>query len=395
MLSGTFFITDDTMKKYKLTIIALLGFFLGACSGSTSNDVATVDEAISKKKIIGYVAGWKGVDTAQFQAEKLTHINYAFANVVNGLVTEGEGRFEQDKENIKKLHSLKNKNPDLKILISIGGWTWSKGFSDAVLTAESRRKFTDSAIEYLIRHGLDGLDFDWEYPGMKGDGNVYREEDKENFVFMLQSVRQSLDSLEAVTGKYYLSTIASAGFKSYLDVNDLRSAQQYLDFINIMTYDFVGPGTDTTAHHTNLFNPKENERSAAQAVYDHVEAGVPIEKLVMGIAFYGKSWKNVTPENNGLYQAGEWNRTFPYKDIRMIEEENDFQRHWDDASQAPFLWNGSENIFISYEDPESIAAKVNFIKNNNLGGAMFWEYNEDSEDKTLMNAIFQNMYKPK
>lgn len=340
------------------------------------------------------MAGWKGVDTSLIQAEKLTHINYAFANVVDGLVTEGEGRFDQDKENIEKLHSLKIKNPNLKILISIGGWTWSKGFSDAVLSPESRQVFTNSAIEYLIRHDLDGLDFDWEYPGMQGDGNVYREVDRENFVFMLQSVREALDSLEDISGKYYLSTIASAGFKSYLDVNDLRSAQQYLDFINIMTYDFVGPGTDTTAHHSNLFNPKENGRSAAQAVFDHVEAGVPIEKLVLGIAFYGKSWKNVHPENNGLYQVGEWNRTFPFKEIQTFESQAGFQRFWDDESKAPFLWNSAQKIFLSYEDPESIAAKVDFILQNNLGGAMFWEYNEDSDDKSLLNAIYQNMHKP-
>lgn len=382
------------MKTLNLLTILVLCISLGSCSNSNNDILKKGQENFIDKKIIGYVAGWKGIDTALIQAEKLTHINYAFANVVAGKVTEGEGRFDQDKENIKKLHSLKIKNPDLKILTSIGGWTWSKGFSDAVLSPESRQVFTTSAIAYLIRHDLDGLDFDWEYPALQGDGNVFRSEDRENFVFMLQSIREALDSLEVISGKYYLSTIASAGFKSYLDVNDLRNAQQYLDFINIMTYDFVGPGTDTTSHHSNLFNPVHRGRSAAQAVFDHVDAGVPIEKLVMGIAFYGKSWKNVFPENNGLHQVGEWNRVFSFKDIQILESQSEYQRIWDEESKAPFLWNSAQRSFLSYEDPQSIAAKVNFILKNNLGGAMFWEYNEDSDQKTLLNAIHQNMNNP-
>lgn len=390
-LGHLFHVNVRIKAHFWILAIGCLAFF----SCSETKQITESETVFSeKKKIIGYVAGWKGVDTARIHAEKLTHINYAFANVIEGLVTEGEGRLEQDRENLKKLHSLKSKNPDLKILISIGGWTWSKGFSDAVLTEESRNKFTNSAIDYLIRHDLDGLDFDWEYPGMEGDGNIFRVEDRENFVLMLKSVREALDSLQGVTGKYYLNTIASAGFKKYLEVNDLGAAQNYLDFINIMTYDFVGPGTDTTAHHTNLFNPKEGGRSAAQAVYDHVEAGVPIEKLVMGLAFYGKSWKNVEDENNGLYQPGEWNRTFPFLQLKGLESQKEFERFWDDESQAPYLWNRLDRIFISYEDPESIAAKVKFIKENKLGGAMFWEYNEDSEDRDLLNAIFENMYNP-
>jgi chitinase len=379
------------MKSSVIKIaLVLLGSYLIGCQQRPHADKL---QNATNKKIIGYIAGWKGVDTSAVQAEKLTHVNYAFANVIDGMVTEGEGRFDQDKVNIQKLHSLKSRNPDLKILISIGGWTWSKGFSDAVLTDDSRKKFTDSAIAYLIRHDLDGLDFDWEYPGMQGDGNVFRAEDKENFVLMLKSVRQALDSLEKVTGKHYLNTIASAGFKSYLEVNDLGQAQQYLDFINIMTYDFVGPGTDTTAHHTNLFNPNLNGRSAAQAVFDHVEAGVPIEKLVMGMAFYGKSWKSVRPGNNGLYQPAVWNSTHPYRNIQSMVGQDGYVRNWDEDSKAPYLWNQSDSIFLSYEDPESIAAKAEFIKTHNLGGAMFWEYHEDSDDGELLNALFQSLRK--
>lgn len=379
----------------KILFTALLGLVCFGVSCQSKNESQTLELSDSASyKVIGYIAGWKGVDLEKIHAQKLTHINYAFANVVDGVVIEGEGRAEQDKENLSKLRSLKSINPDLNILISIGGWTWSGGFSDAVLTDESRKKFTDSAIDYLIRHDLDGLDFDWEYPGLPGDDNVYRSEDKENFVLMLKSVREALDSLGKLNNTHYLSTIASAGFKEYLDVNDMAEAQKYLDFINIMTYDFIVQGTKPTGHHTNLFAEGRENRSAENAVLDHVDAGIPIEKLVMGMAFYGRSWVEVNPENNGLYQMGKAGKGFPYSAIEGLMASGDYVRYWDDVSKAPYLWNAKDKIFVTYEDPESIFNKVQFIKKHNMGGAMFWEYNEDSNERTLLNAIHNGFNNP-
>jgi len=197
-----------------------------------------------------------------------------------------------------------------------------------------------------------------------------------------------LDSLGALKDTYYLSTIASAGFKEYLDVNDMAEAQKYLDFINIMTYDFIVQGDKPTGHHTNLYAEGREKRSAENAVLDHVDAGIPIEKLVMGMAFYGRSWQEVNPENNGLYQMAKGWKGFPYREIEELIASGNYIRHWDDSSKAPYLWNPSDKIFVTYEDPESISNKVEFIKKHKMGGAMFWEYNEDSEERTLLNAIF-------
>lgn len=379
------------MFKNTSSIILLLLFGFLSCESKNTSEKLT-ENGDHMYNIIGYIAGWKGVDTAKIEATKLTHINYAFANVIDGKVVEGEGREQADKENLAKLNSLKRINPELKILISIGGWTWSKGFSDAVLTEESRKVFTNSAIDYLIRHDLDGLDFDWEYPGLPGDNNPYRQEDKENFVLMLKSVREALDSLGSINDTHYLSTIASAGFKEYLDVNDLGQAQKYLDFINIMTYDYIVQfSSDTTGHHANLQTIDQNVRSSEKAVNDHVAAGVPIEKLVMGMAFYGRSWSNVNPENNGLYQFGKGSKGYPYSAISELMKDSLFVRHWDENSKAPFLWNEKERIFVTFEDAESISEKAKFIKKHKMGGAMFWEYSEDTEDHTLLNAIYENL----
>jgi chitinase len=377
------------INRFSFFLILVVTFL--SCE-SRKNEVTSSED--KKYKVIGYIAGWKGVDTEKIQADKLTHVNYAFANVINGIVTEGEGRAAQDKENLAKLRSLKSINPDLKILISIGGWTWSKGFSDAVLTEDSRKRFTDSAIDFLIRHQLDGLDFDWEYPGYPGDDNVYREEDRENFVLMLKSVREALDSLGQLNNTHYLSTIATGGFKEYVDVNDLGEAQKYLDFINIMTYDFTGVFKPMTGHHTNLSTLEVGGRSAENAILDHVAAGVPIEKLVMGVAFYGKAWKSVNPHNLGLFQPAVGWKNFPYKEIEVFMEDANYLKNWDSLSNASFLWNERDSIFITYESPESIQKKMQYIKEKGMGGVMFWEYHEDSDSRILLNAIDEAVKKP-
>ncbi|MGY6520912.1 MAG: glycoside hydrolase family 18 protein [Mongoliitalea sp.] len=369
------------MKKLSFFLIGYCFFGLVSCTLPTDS----VEEP--SYKLIGYIAGWKNLDVSTIDPFAFTHINYAFANVIDGLVMEGEGRFEQDSLNLVALNSLKTINPDLKILISIGGWTWSKGFSDAVLTPEGRKKLTDSAIEYLLRHQLDGLDFDWEYPGIPGDDNPYRDEDRENFVWMLKSVKEALDSLGGLHQKQYLHTIASGGFKEYVDANNLGEAQKYLDFINIMTYDFTGVWASETGHHTNLNAPKSEMRSTQAAVRQHLEAGVPAEKLVVGVAFYGKAWKSVFPENNGLYQPATGWKNFSFKDIQAFIANNAYEKLWDEASQAPYLWNPADSIFFTFENEQSIKAKADFVKEMGLGGMMFWEYHEDTEERTLLKAM--------
>lgn len=337
--------------------------------------------------IIGYVAGWKDINPKSIPAEKLTHINYAFANVADGIVTNMEGREERDSSNFLKLQELKKRNPELKLLVSIGGWTHSKGFSDAVLTAESRKKLTASGIDFLLKYNLDGLDFDWEYPALQGDNNVVRPEDKENFVAMLQSFRQALDSIGEVNGKHYLSTIASGGFREYLELNDLAEAQKHLDFINIMAYDFYTAGDEVTGHHGNLFPSGAKGRAAETTVNEHIEFGVPAEKLVLGVPFYGRMWKGVNPQGNGLFQSGKFEMGLPYQQIYALSKNSSYSRFWDEKAGAPYLFSLQDSTWITFDDPESIALKMNFIREKGLAGAMFWEMSEDNTG-TLLEALF-------
>ncbi len=373
------------MKTHFIKIV-LIGCVLLGCVSNDSNQLV-----IDERKVIAYVNHWEDNWGTNFEkAQQLTHINYAFANIKDGLVIEGN---KNDTETLKKLNQLKGVNKNLKILISIGGWTWSKHFSDAALTAISREKFSDSAIDFMLKHKLDGIDLDWEYPGQIGDNNIFRAEDKENFTKLLKMLRKKLDAL-LLENDTYLLTIATGANQNYLDHTNMKEAHEYLDFINIMTYDFYTGGSDKAGHHSNLkvskFDLSTVKRSSMNAVNEHLNAGIPAHKIVLGLPFYGRFWKGVTPLNNGLYQNGQGKRgTYNYKNIKDSLNGNIFVSKWDSTAMAPYIWRLKDSLFISYEDERSIEHKVNFIKISNLGGVMFWQFNGDNGD--LLNAISKNL----
>jgi chitinase len=332
--------------------------------------------------IIGYVFAKDDVlDPARISANKLTHVNYAFANIRDGEVVEG---FAHDSENFKVLTGLRREHPHLKILVSVGGWTWSGGFSDAALTPESRRRFVESAVAFVRRHDLDGFDVDWEYPGLPGDGNPHRPEDKENFTALLAELRAALDREGTARQRQYLLTFAAGAFPDFIARTELDKVQASVDFVNLMTYDFrVAEGDPITGHHANLYdNPSDaKQRSADRAVREFLAAGVPARKLVLGVPFYGRAWAEVTPRANGLYQEGK----APAERVggaygRLASEvvgRNGFVRFWDPLARAPYLWNAERRIFITYEDPESLALKARYVREHKLAGVMFWEYSND------------------
>ncbi|UYQ94022.1 glycoside hydrolase family 18 protein [Chitinophaga horti] len=339
------------------------------------------EQAAPSKVIIGYVGGFRGlVDASVINAAGLTHINYAFVDVQKGRAFLTNER--TDTVNFRRLVALKKINPSLQILISIGGWSWSENFSDAALTDASRKLFAHSATDIVARYQLDGVDIDWEYPGIPGEeGNVYRPEDKQNFTLMFQALRASLDSLQQRTGKRYLLTTAVGGSKSCVDHTEMDKAQQYLDYVNIMTYDYRTEGSRTTGHHTNLYpaTGEANGSSAHRSIQLYLDAGVPASKIVMGIAFYGRAWQMADADNNGLLRkpkAGIRGAGFTDIKDKLLTTEG-YVRHWDDSAKAPYLFHPDKKIFLSYDDESSVTQKCNYVKQHGLAGVMFWEYNSD------------------
>ena len=368
---------------------------LASCFSSQTGRPSPHAESL---KIVAYVTR-QAIDKMEIQVNKITHINFAFANVVDGRVVEGR---PVDSTYYAKLVALKAKNPKLKILYSAGGWSWSDGFSDAALTPQSREIFARSAVAFMLKHNLDGIDLDWEYPGLPGDGNTHRKQDKQNFTDLLKLIREKLDKQSIKEGRkrkdFYLLTIATGAFQAYLDNTEMKIAHQYLDFINIMTYDFYTGGAANTGHHTNLSPSYHNLTTYSmyciKAVEQHINAGIPHVKLVLGAAFYGRGWEGVEPVNNGLYQKYEGSgRSYSYS--KLVSEYinlNGYVRYWDDGAEAPYLWNDSTQTFITYDDAQSMHLKADYVIEKGLGGVMFWEYSHDPSGE-LLDAIFEGLGK--
>jgi chitinase len=347
-----------------------------------------------KPAIIAYVFPRnEAIVPSEIAADKLTHINYAFADVKDGRIVEG---FARDADNLKLLANLRRRHPHLRILISVGGWTWSNNFSDAALTAESRRRFTASAIEFVRRHDIDGVDIDWEYPGLRGNDNVHRPEDKANFTAMMTELRHALDAEGRARNRRYLLTFAAGAFPDFIVSTEMDKVQAVVDFVNLMTYDFR-TSDPIAGHHANLYlHPADTKkRSVDSAVREFIAAGVPPAKLVVGVPFYGRAWAGVQGDGTGPYQPGSRpteriDTTYGAMSTTLIDRDG-FVRMWDSQAQAPYLWNKDTRTFISYDDPQSLRLKCGYIREHGLGGAMFWEYYADRTG-VLLDTLFTTLH---
>jgi chitinase len=378
-------------KPYFLPIIFSLFCLITACANKAR--VPPIGQ-INPKIIVGYVPGFRGVlEIDAIDPSKLTHINYAFVDVKDSMAWLTN--LATDSINFRLLNGLKSQNPDLKILISIGGWSWSENFSDAVLTESSRKKFAESSVEIVRRYHLDGVDIDWEYPGQKGEDNVFRDEDKKNYTFMFEALRAELDGLGQKTGQKYLLSSAVAGAQSFLDHTEMGPAAKPQDFINIMSYDYY-TGGPIAGHHSNLFSPDtyEETQSAQRDIDNFVKAGVPIEKIVLGVPFYGRSWIMKTDENHGINMPRDSVvRGGGFSFIRDTMLTNPaFVRYWDEKAKSPYLFNHSNNQLVVYDDEESIKIKCDYVLEHNLAGIMFWQYMSDPKEYLLdvINQKFDN-----
>ncbi|TYS68182.1 glycoside hydrolase family 18 protein [Sutcliffiella horikoshii] len=349
-------------------------------------------------KMVGYYAGWSrysGFNASNIDASKLTHINYAFANVSDdGSIVVGDPAI--DFQNFKQLRQLKEQHPHLKTMISVGGWTWSKNFSDAAASEDSRARFAESVLRFILENGFDGVDLDWEYPVSGGHpDNVNRPEDKRNYTLLLKKIRETLNDQEKKDGKEYLLTIAAGASESHAANMELSELHQYVDYIQLMTYDINGEWDELTGLNAPLYPDPNSEFSWQWSVKDgidtYISSGVPSEKLVMGMPFYGRVFHEANTDNNGLYQAFNGGTSLSYGKLKAdYIGKNGFERHWIEETQVPVLYNGE--TFISYDDEESIAKKTDFLKKYHLGGAMMWELSQDPE-RVLLNRIYKELNK--
>ncbi|MDO3411736.1 glycoside hydrolase family 18 protein [Saccharibacillus sp. CPCC 101409] len=347
--------------------------------------------AAPRYRTVGYVGSADLRDLSTEDLLKLTHINIAFGHVQSDrIVTE-------HLQNMDEIQRLKSEHPQVKILLSVGGWS-AGGFSEAASTEAGRAAMAKSSLDVLSAYGLDGIDLDWEYPCYAEAGIAASPDDRDNFTLLLRAIREALDGQGAQDGVHYLLTIAAGADQYYIDGTRMDEAQQYLDYVQLMTYDMRGGFQILTGHHTNLYTPTGDlfriSTQASARLFE--QAGVPREKLVIGAAFYSRMWKGVPNVNDGLYQmaggSGGYGPEFTELHESYIDR-NGYARYWDDEAKAPYLYDGGEHdggTFITYDDEESIAHKCKYVQSEGLGGVMFWEYRCDRTG-LLLEAIRQGL----
>ncbi|HEX6132429.1 MAG TPA: family 20 glycosylhydrolase [Longimicrobiales bacterium] len=373
-------------------------------------------------RIIGYLAGWgvrtKGTRIANIGADRLTHLFYAFGDVTEeGIAALGDPCLDtgicepgaaqpgaRPGGNFAALRSLEQRFPHLKLVISLGGWGGSRWFSDAAATPEARRRLVASTINVFLRShpGLfDGIDIDWEFPVAGGlPENRYRPDDNRNFTLLMEEYRRQLDRLEQETGREYELAIAASARPHEVGNLQLPQLAAVLDFINVMTYDYLS-GRNTTHFNAPLRAaaadpaPDFNTDASMQIFLD---AGVPAHMLVVGAPFYARGLGNVAPENNGLFQQGDPAAAGDFQTIdwralvRRRPADHGFRRYWNDEARVPWLYNPDTRVFISYDGPDGVRAKADYVRARGFGGIMFWELGGD--DGTLLRTIHETIMRP-
>lgn len=336
------------------------------------------------KKIIGYVSTRNLPEIKEQDIKDLDVINIAFGHMKEGrAVWDGS----HSKSSLARIRTI---NPHIKILLSLGGWG-ADGFSQAAMTVEGRKKFAVSGANLTADYNLDGIDIDWEYPGSSLAGISSHPDDKENFTLLLKETRKQLDAL----GTDKMLTIAAGGDAYFTRLTEIPEISEYLDYIQLMTYDLQGGFQKVTGHHAALYHGRRNllDSCTDKAVKSFRNAGLPSEKIVVGVPFYSRKWGGVKGGGDGLGQeaktTGGYGPDFGQLTKHYIEKKG-FCFYWDNEAMAPYLFDGS--TFISYENETSISKKIDYIKEEGLGGIMFWEYKCDST-RTLIPFIRKEMDK--
>ena len=376
--------------------------------------VPSPDAYTGDKKIVAYYPSWatyaRNYQVADIPAQKITHINFAFANIADGKCVVGDSYADTDKAfagdswdqgakrgNFNQLTKLKAANPNLETMISIGGWTWSKNFSAAAATPESRQVFVDSCVDFMKTYGFDGIDIDWEYP-VSGGLYAGTAADKANYTALLAEFKAELAAQTAIDGEHHPLTIAAPAGPTTIPNLEAKNIGGIIDWMNLMSYDYHGGWDPITGHNAPLnVGSKDTAQgfSISDSVDAYLNAGFPAQKLVLGLPLYGRGWENVSATANGLYQSGvnasvgTWEKgVFDYTDIK-----NNYlptmTRYWDAEAQVPYLYDPARKLWISYDDPQSIKIKVDYIKAKGLGGAMLWELSGD-RDEELIDVIGAN-----
>ncbi len=375
----------------------VIGYFTegGARSGKyTVKDLATSGAAEMLTEI-NYAFGRVADNQCQIpDTETALNHSYSAAESVDG--TADPAGDHQLRGTFHQMQELKRMYPALKIVISFGGWGQSDGFSGAV-QPEHLKEFVRGCVETFIQGRFapgieapgifDGIDIDWEYP-VEGGVTQGRAEDTANFTAMAGEFRRQLD---AIHPGLLLTAALPAPAELYKNF-ELKKIAASMDYLSIMAYDLHWDSEPMTFLHSPLFHdPKDpskppfDTRSADYAVRGFLAAGVPANKIVLGVPFYGKGWTGVQDVNHGLYQSASGPATAggSYRELKQLTGVAD--RKYNKKAATCSVW--SNNNFWSYDCPEAMRRKMSYIRKQRLGGVMFWELSHDTADGELLRIL--------
>lgn len=340
------------MKKLFLYGAAAFIAVSSICACKSSENTAQAEPSY---EIVTYV--WDGGDRMP-DPSLVTTINYAFANVNDtrdGVIINHEPRF-------RSIVALKEQKPDLKVLLCVGG-SCKSGLSEMAADSLKRASLAADCARIIEEYGIDGIDFDWEFPG--GDGGT--PDDYKNFALVLKAVREAI-------GDDKLLTLAAGGDLAGMDVDNVPAFLDVLDYVNVMAYDLSGT-PDT--HHTPLYRSKfTGWRSVDEVVQDYVAHGVPYDKMMLGLGFYGRG--------DGVHYL-QWTDTESAKPYDDLTEE------WDSVAMVPYIADANGVLTVGYENPSSIEIKCDYIKEKGFRGAMNWRTELDLDSMQLARTVARNL----
>ncbi|KAI6780315.1 Chitinase-like protein [Emericellopsis cladophorae] len=343
-----------------------------------------------------YFTNWgiygRNYQPADLPAQDITHVLYSFMNLDrSGRVFSGDIYADLQKHYpgdswtesghnaygaVKQLFKVKKANRNVKVMLSIGGWTWSSNFPTAAATAASRANFAKCAVTLMKDWGFDGIDVDWEYPTTSTEAN--------NMVLLLKRVRQELNSYAAryTPGHHFELSIAAPAGPQQFNKLKLRELGQVVDNINLMAYDYSGSWDGVAGHQANIWATKGTDKATPfntrAAVDAYVGAGVPSYKIILGMPIYGRAFTNTHGPGSSFSGVGpgSWeNGIWDYKDLPFPGS----QRHYNKLLGATWTYDPKSRTMISYDTPAVVRQKVRFEKRRGLGGSMFWEASADKK----------------
>ncbi len=338
----------------KSLILPLLVLSLSGCKSNSSAVGATADNA-DEKVVVAYVTSWSDVIP---DPKFMTHINYAFGHVnetFNGVDISNPERLEQ-------IVALKKDAPKLNVLLSIGGWG-SGRFSEMAADSLFRLSFARDCRRVVDQYGLDGIDIDWEYPTSDAAGISASPDDTANFTKMMRDIRQAIGTEKMLT----LATVHNANYINFHDI------LPYIDLVNTMSYDMGNP----PYLHSGLYDSKNTNGNTTDAsVRAHIAAGVPPSMLVVGMPFYGRG-------------KGPFHSFADYK--KMKDLPGGYSELWDEEAKVPYITDSLGQLVLGFENARSLKIKCDYVIDNGLRGAMYWEYSSDDDNNTLRATVADNI----